>query len=54
MPDRPVLPIIGAESLACLDDEAYEALATRDAMLQAHIRRLEAVLLSTHKAPGDS
>ncbi|PAU79233.1 MULTISPECIES: hypothetical protein [Halomonas] len=32
----------------CLAAGAYEALATRDAMLQAHIRRLEAVLRTTH------
>lgn len=48
VPQRPTLPLIEPQALACLDDATYEAMATRDAMLQAHIRQLEAILNTTH------
>lgn len=48
MPDRPTLPTVVADDLMCLGDEAYEALATRDTQLQEHVRRLEAIIRTTH------
>lgn len=48
LPDTPTLPTTPASALECLTDDAYEALATRDAMLQAHVRRLEAIIRTTH------
>ena len=48
VPDRPTLPRIPADDMACLPDEAYEALAVRDAALQAHVRRLEVIIRTTH------
>lgn len=48
IPDRPVLPVVKADALACLSDEAYGALVQRDAVLAAHIRRLEAIIKTTH------
>lgn len=48
VPERPELPKVGAASLACLSDEAYEALAKRDALQAAHIRLLEVIILTTH------
>lgn len=49
LPDRPSLPLVPAETLECLTDEDYEALAVRDAALQQHIRRLEAIIRTTHR-----
>lgn len=52
LPTRPVVPVIEPDALACLSAPAYDALVTRDALLQAHIRRLEAVIKSTeHSKP---
>lgn len=48
IPDRPVLPTVKADDLACLSDEAYGALVQRDAVLAAHVRRLEAIIKTTH------
>jgi len=48
LPDRPTVPTVSADDLQCLSDEAYEALAVRDQIRVEHIRRLEAVILSTH------
>ena len=52
IPDRPVLPTIPPEDLECLSDSAYENLAVRDTLLQEHIKRLEAIMLTTHPEPG--
>ncbi len=48
VPDRPALPRIPADAMACLPDDAYEALAARDATLQGHVRHLEAIIRTTH------
>lgn len=48
VPDRPTLPTVVADDLMCLGDEAYEALAVRDTQLQEHVRRLEAIIRTTH------
>lgn len=48
LPDRPTLPRIPADELACLADDAYEALVERDAIQASHIERLEAIILTTH------
>lgn len=48
LPPRVELPRIQPDALACLSDEAYEALATRDAKLKAYAKQLEAVILSTY------
>jgi len=49
VPDRPALPKVPADDMRCLPDDAYEALATRDAELQGHVGRLEAILRTTHR-----
>ena len=49
MPDRPNLPTLNADSLQCLTGEAYEALVVRDTMLQEHVKRLEAIIQTTHE-----
>ena len=49
LPERPVVPTIPAEALECLDDETYRDLAERDAALEAHIARLEAIIETTHE-----
>lgn len=48
LPDRPNVPTIQADAMTCLSDEAYESLVVRDVMLQSHIKRLEAIILTTH------
>lgn len=52
LPERPALPALPGETLACLTDDAYEALAVRDATLQGHVRRLEAIIRTTHTEDG--
>ena len=47
LPPRPELPIVQPDALACLSDAAYEALATRDAKLQAYAGQMKAVILTT-------
>lgn len=49
LPDRPEVPTIKGEELACLSDEAYAKLVERDALQFAHIKRLEAIILTTHQ-----
>ena len=49
VPDRPNLPTLNADMLQCLSDDAYEALVVRDTMLQEHVRRLEAIIQTTHE-----
>jgi len=49
VPDRPNLPALNADHLQCLSDEAYEALVVRDTMLQEHVKRLEAIIRTTHE-----
>ena len=48
LPDRPHVPTVSADQLECLSDDAYEALATRDAQRVAHIMRLERIIRTTH------
>lgn len=48
IPERPGLPTLPSEAMACLSDGAYEALSVRDATLQGHVRRLEAIIRTTH------
>lgn len=52
IPARPSLPVVAPAHLDCLSAAAYEALVTRDAMLQAHIRRLEAIMSTTNDTAG--
>jgi hypothetical protein len=47
LPDRPTLPTLQAGDLQCLSDAAYQGLVERDARLQAHVERLEAIILTT-------
>lgn len=47
LPDRPSLPTVPTDAMACLTDDAYEALAVRDARLQSHAKRLEAIIRTT-------
>lgn len=48
IPERPVLPTVPADELACLSDEAYADLAERDAALRGHVERLERIIETTH------
>lgn len=48
VPERPELPTIAPDELSCLSDSAYERLVVRDQMLQSHVRRLEALIRTTH------
>jgi len=48
LPPAPTLPRIQPEALVCLSDSTYEALATRDAKMQAYAKQCRAVLLTTH------
>ena len=48
VPDRPTLPTVVADDLQCLGNQTYEDMVARDAMLQAHIKRLEAIILTTN------
>jgi len=48
IPDRPSVPTIQPDDLQCLSDDAYESLVVRDTMLQEHVRRLEAIIKTTH------
>ena len=54
IPDRPTLPTIDESQLQCLNQEPYEDLAVRDQLLQEHIKRLEAILRTTHKTNARS
>lgn len=49
LPDRPALPTVPDNAMACLTDEAYEALAVRDARLRSHAKRLEAIIRTTQE-----
>lgn len=51
VPERPALPTVLADDLACLDAHTYTDLAVRDAVLRAHVERLEAIIETTHAAP---
>lgn len=47
IPARPDVPRLNADALSCLSDQAYEALAVRDQMLQSHIHVLEGLIRTT-------
>lgn len=49
IPERQRLPKIPAEALECLSSEAFETLVNRDVMQDAHIKRLEAIIRTTHR-----
>ncbi|MCG5538960.1 hypothetical protein [Halorhodospira sp. 9622] len=49
VPPRPDVPTVAAGELECLSDDAYRALAERDAVLEAHIARLERLIRTTHE-----
>jgi len=53
IPDRPTLPTVVADDLQCLGNQTYEDMVARDAMLQAHIKRLEAIILTTKSDSGE-
>lgn len=44
LPEPPVLPTIAADDLACLSDEAYQALAVRDALRRGYANQLRAII----------
>lgn len=48
VPARPDLPTIDEQALECLSADAYLDLVVRDEELQNHVRRLEALLRTTH------
>lgn len=48
LPDRPPLPSIPSGELQCLTDDAYAALVERDVIQGEHIKRLEAIIRTTH------
>lgn len=49
LPERPEVPTIKGEELMCLSDEAYAKLVERDQVQFEHIKRLEAIILTTHR-----
>lgn len=49
IPDRPDVPTLSPGELSCLSDEAYFKLVERDQMQFEHIKRLEAIIRTTHK-----
>lgn len=49
MPERPEVPTIKGEELMCLSGEAYAKLVERDQVQFEHIKRLEAIILTTHR-----
>lgn len=49
LPDRPDVPTLSPGELSCLSDEAYAKLVERDQVQFEHIKRLEAIILTTHK-----
>jgi hypothetical protein len=44
IPPPPVLPTVSADELACLPDEAYEALAVRDALRKGYAEQLRDII----------
>jgi hypothetical protein len=44
LPPPPTLPTVAAEDLACLSEEAYEALAVRDALRKGYAENLRAII----------
>lgn len=44
IPEPPALPTVAADELACLSDDAYEALAVRDARRKAYADQLRAII----------
>lgn len=44
LPPPPVLPTVPADEMVCLTDEAYEALAVRDARRKAYAEQLRAII----------
>ena len=53
VPPRPDVPTVSAEDLDCLSDDAYRDLAERDAVMEAHIWRLESLLQTTHDGDAE-
>lgn len=51
LPPAPQLPTIAAGELACLSDEAYEALAVRDALRRAYADQLRAIIEEHNRRP---
>ncbi len=49
LPERPEVPTIKGEELMCLSGEAYAKLVERDQVQFEHIKRLEAIILTTHR-----
>lgn len=43
-PPRPELPLITAEQLSCLSDEAYKALVERDRLRLEYAEKLEVII----------
>lgn len=44
LPEWPVLPVVAADDLACLSDDAYEALAVRDRLRRGYAEQLRAII----------
>lgn len=53
LPPAPTLPTISAGELSCLSDQAYEALAVRDALRRAYADQLRAII-EEHNRRSDS
>lgn len=49
MPDKPSLPTLAADHLACLSDDAYTALVERDAKRAAYIDVLLAAIRANNQ-----
>lgn len=48
LPPRPLLPSVTAADLACLPDDTYKRLVSRERAILDHTNILEAVIKSTH------
>lgn len=48
LPARPLLPALTAADLACLTDDAYRRLLTRDLLRRQYAEELEAIIGATH------
>jgi len=49
LPDQPNLPAIPGPELACISNEAYEALVLRDRLWENYAETLQNIIKATHE-----
>ena len=52
IPERPVLPVLSADDLQCLSDDAYRRLVERNRLRREYAEEMEVIIRSTW--PRDS